>query len=236
MDAVEEAMDHDKHSSGSSSSTKSNEQFNPCTVVVKGKRTKRHRTVVVVATAAPDSSTSSAEICSSNTNGEEEDMANCLVLLAQGRGFDASVETVTGTVVADGKAGGCVYRCKTCDKCFPSFRALGGHRTSHKKPKAAAAAIDEDDGLQISTDSGISKQVDRPRVHECSICGSSFSSGRALGGHMRRHRPTTKTGTLESKKEKNVLSLDLNLPAPSDDDHQELSKPPPAVVAFRFES
>uniref|UniRef100_A0A803N2H4 C2H2-type domain-containing protein n=1 Tax=Chenopodium quinoa TaxID=63459 RepID=A0A803N2H4_CHEQI len=26
------------------------------------------------------------------------------------------------------------------------------------------------------------------RVHECSICGAEFSSGQALGGHMRRHR------------------------------------------------
>ncbi|XP_062221454.1 zinc finger protein ZAT5-like [Phragmites australis] len=37
---------------------------------------------------------------------------------------------------ADGvKAGFYVYECKTCNKCFPTFQALGGHRASHKKPR-----------------------------------------------------------------------------------------------------
>ncbi|RZC77061.1 hypothetical protein C5167_001830 [Papaver somniferum] len=34
-----------------------------------------------------------------------------------------------------GKSGFYVYECKTCNRCFPSFQALGGHRASHKKPK-----------------------------------------------------------------------------------------------------
>ncbi|CAL4967734.1 unnamed protein product [Urochloa decumbens] len=41
---------------------------------------------------------------------------------------------------ADGvRAGFYVYECKTCNKCFPTFQALGGHRASHKKPRLAAA-------------------------------------------------------------------------------------------------
>ncbi|KAL6591325.1 hypothetical protein ACP70R_049828 [Stipagrostis hirtigluma subsp. patula] len=41
---------------------------------------------------------------------------------------------------ADGvKAGFYVYECKTCNKCFPTFQALGGHRASHKKPRLAGA-------------------------------------------------------------------------------------------------
>ncbi|KAL6912320.1 hypothetical protein ACP4OV_001125 [Aristida adscensionis] len=44
---------------------------------------------------------------------------------------------------ADGvRAGFYVYECKTCNKCFPTFQALGGHRASHKKPRLAGA--DED--------------------------------------------------------------------------------------------
>ncbi|CAO2046963.1 unnamed protein product [Urochloa humidicola] len=44
---------------------------------------------------------------------------------------------------ADGvKAGFYVYECKTCNKCFPTFQALGGHRASHKKPRLAADADD----------------------------------------------------------------------------------------------
>ena len=78
----------------------------------------------------------------------------------------------------------------------------------------------------------------KPKIHECSICGSEFTSGQALGGHMRRHRASTGTSTaqvvgietsydaataaaatVEVKPPRNVLELDLNLPAPEDDHH-----------------
>ncbi|XP_021729813.1 zinc finger protein ZAT5-like [Chenopodium quinoa] len=108
------------------------------------------------------------------------------------------------------------------------------------------------------------------RVHECSICGAEFSSGQALGGHMRRHRgpvsaavgaaaaPVIRAVPLSVEKapaaatemseemmitamkippvrntSTSLLSLlDLNLPAPAEDnagDHQRESK-------FVFES
>ncbi|KAG0449513.1 hypothetical protein HPP92_027272 [Vanilla planifolia] len=60
----------------------------------------------------------------------------------------------------------------------------------------------------------------KTKVHVCSMCGSEFSSGQALGGHMRRHRPPAATAEIANageKKERCVLSLDLNLPAPADD-------------------
>ncbi|PIN04295.1 hypothetical protein CDL12_23166 [Handroanthus impetiginosus] len=74
-----------------------------------------------------------------------------------------------------------------------------------------------------------------PKIHECSICGAEFASGQALGGHMRRHRSANNsvtTNTIKStndssssqdngEKTRNVLSLDLNLPAPPEDDHRE---------------
>jgi hypothetical protein len=116
---------------------------------------------------------------------------------------------------ADGvKAGFYVYECRTCNKCFPTFQALGGHRASHKKPRVLAGGYDEVNNqpppmtmtpspqpqpppprvvvtTALSLNShvaaaGSSKGV---RVHECSICGAEFASGQALGGHMRRHRP-----------------------------------------------
>ncbi|XP_076897276.1 zinc finger protein ZAT5-like [Bidens hawaiensis] len=76
------------------------------------------------------------------------------------------------------------------------------------------------------------------KLHECSICGTEFNSGQALGGHMRRHRaaggrnktghnnattlsliPYTQVTTMEvyDRKSNNdalCLGLDLNLPAP----------------------
>lgn len=58
------------------------------------------------------------------------------------------------------------------------------------------------------------------------------SSGQALGGHMRRHRAAPTATTTESNedvgrdvKERNILPLDLNLPAPmelEDDHHREI--------------
>uniref|UniRef100_A0A0E0K739 C2H2-type domain-containing protein n=1 Tax=Oryza punctata TaxID=4537 RepID=A0A0E0K739_ORYPU len=50
---------------------------------------------------------------------------------------------------ADGvRAGFYVYECKTCNKCFPTFQALGGHRASHKKPRLAGA---DDDNANATT-------------------------------------------------------------------------------------
>ncbi|RWW01882.1 hypothetical protein BHE74_00024818 [Ensete ventricosum] len=191
-------------------------------------------------------------------------MANCLVLLSRGRNVDPKPESAaeegidrgggtgkcasldSAAATSDAKAGACVYECKTCNKCFPSFQALGGHRASHKKPKMMMVpAVAEEDGLPVGVNSfskplvapndgnSIGGGSNKSRVHECSICGSEFLSGQALGGHMRRHRPLmTIKESPELKKESFVLSLDLNLPAPSD---EELPILPPAMTAFPFE-
>ncbi|KAK7341720.1 hypothetical protein VNO80_24657 [Phaseolus coccineus] len=66
------------------------------------------------------------------------------------------------------------FKCKTCNKQFLSFQALGGHRASHKKLKRMA--------------SNLSCSVVTPKLHQCSICGLVFGIGQALGGHMRKHR------------------------------------------------
>lgn len=194
--------------------------------VVKGRRTKRQRHLSTA--TAPASSSSS----------EDEDMANCLILLAQGPPPNAIIketveiqaEKITSRGVAtNGKAGFYLYECKTCNKCFPSFQALGGHRTSHKKPKLPIPPVHvrktggiEKDLIQLSMNSfSNSKNGKIMRVHECLICGSEFSSGQALGGHMRRHRQVSFPEPMEAKKEKDniVMSLDLNLPAFDDNDY-----------------
>ncbi|KAF7075762.1 hypothetical protein CFC21_080513 [Triticum aestivum] len=75
------------------------------------------------------------------------------------------------------------FVCKTCGRAFETFRALGGHRTSHLRGRH---------GLELGV--GVARvikerkrQEDKQR-HDCHICGLGFETGQALGGHMRRHR------------------------------------------------
>ncbi|PPR94578.1 hypothetical protein GOBAR_AA26095 [Gossypium barbadense] len=245
-------------------------------LVIKGKRTKRQRpsspfgvTVTCSSSSASIGGGGVAEeynsISSPTTSGEihesteeEEDMANCLIMLAQSDGprkrmdegkFKVGSRKLSEIATTTNKAGFFVYECKTCNRSFPSFQALGGHRASHKKPKATMAedkkplvlAVKDDKhvdqelqsetpllALQVTNNNSKGCQVNKGnKIHECSICGSEFSSGQALGGHMRRHRAAAATtasnqvvvsvGNGDGIKPRNILSLDLNLPAPEDD-------------------
>nr|GLL17932.1 zinc finger protein ZAT5-like [Ipomoea trifida] len=171
------------------------------------------------------------------------------------------IETTTGGGGGGGgvKVGMYVYECRTCGRTFPTFQALGGHRTSHTKEKAPLttaetgaakrplALYDEEDvnpypfnkAPKISSapyhfyDSA---NKSSPRIHECSYCGAEFSSGQALGGHMRRHRNSApaaaasplspSSSSLEKRvpqKEENngkCLNLDLNL-LPAGEENQD---------------
>ncbi|CAN4126583.1 unnamed protein product [Withania somnifera] len=170
----------------------------------------------------------------------------------------------TSTNLVDGtKAGMYVYECKTCNRTFPSFQALGGHRASHKNPKTLNTKFnkkqyldfsDKDDYQlhsisttttlynknknNINKNSSDKYYSSSPRNHECSYCGAEFTSGQALGGHMRRHRgganvisplylsnlsPATSTdhqefdnNSIMKKQRDHELSLDLNLPVQDD--------------------
>ncbi|MQM09364.1 hypothetical protein Taro_042235 [Colocasia esculenta] len=151
-------------------------------------------------------------------------LAEVLVLLSRG-GSGFSVEEVD--LQRPQHHPGRVFECKTCNRRFPSFQALGGHRASHKKPRL---------DLQQAA-------AGRPRVHECSICGLEFAIGQALGGHMRRHRagaaaaveafqhaPAEKKGGTGGEKEGVLcLDLDLNL-SPSEHDLLSLGLGLPVVV------
>ncbi|KAG2564232.1 hypothetical protein PVAP13_8KG391800 [Panicum virgatum] len=64
-------------------------------------------------------------------------------------------------------------RCRTCGRSFSTFQALGGHRTSHSRPRGTRPGK----GGGAATD-----------AHRCNACGMVFPTGQALGGHMRRHR------------------------------------------------
>ncbi|GMI97200.1 hypothetical protein like AT2G28200 [Hibiscus trionum] len=205
-------------------------------LIMKGKRTKRRRSSSPFGVSVTSSSSSGGgidgggvaeeynSISSPTTSGdriyesteEEEEMANCLIMLAQSDGPKRSEQFY-------------VHECKTCNRSFPSFQALGGHMASHKKAKGArtehrkplvlTAEDDPDIALRVSNKKG-------NKIHECSICGSEFTSGQALGGHMRRHRAASASNrsatnvdriSIDTASESNKILLDLNLPAPEDD-------------------
>lgn len=171
---------------------------------------------------------------------EEEDMAKCLMLLSQGHVRKPPPPSSPPSAAAAGMNRE-VYECKTCNRVFPSFQALGGHRASHRKPKAAEQnqeSVDEDvttlslqiPGRAVVSVSSPPRNKVSNRIHECSICGAEFSSGQALGGHMRRHRPLPTINIAAADQEikkpsRHPLALDLNLPAP-EDDHREITKFP----------
>ncbi|XP_018469616.1 zinc finger protein ZAT5-like [Raphanus sativus] len=236
------------------------------------------------------SSSSSASWSSNNNQAlkaeedeEDLDIASCLILLSQGHSLPQlkipNQETnnnntyrisskrflETSSANGAGKAGYYVYQCKTCERTFSSFQALGGHRASHKKPKATShnsnldhikKNIYENDSLVTTTtiynnnknnnkdnrSLVVYGKAGNNKVHECGICGAEFTSGQALGGHMRRHRgavvvaPTVtvalavantelslssmsfdQKSTKIAKKTVVSLDLDLNLPAPEDE-------------------
>ncbi|KAK9733385.1 hypothetical protein RND81_04G064700 [Saponaria officinalis] len=247
--------------------------------IIKGKRSKRSRqpspSALTMSTSATDEGGSVVSQAAS-VSEEEEDMARCLILLAQGNHNQTKNNCNKNTNKMTS------YDCKTCNRSFPSFQALGGHRTSHKKSKVIESSslifddfsnpiqhhnnkIDQfvDDSvfltLQISNSSpssnntniinsnnnnnninnNLSVVISKAKIHECSICGAEFSSGQALGGHMRRHRPigmsntvtSTTSATVKTEKAavtvsetantRNFLSLDLNLPAPEEDNNSK---------------
>ncbi|KAK7279433.1 hypothetical protein RJT34_24486 [Clitoria ternatea] len=129
-----------------------------------------------------------------------------------------SIDLATSLILLSGatkgnkpfRLGAMEFECKTCNRKFSSFQALGGHRASHKKPKF--------DGEEAKA---LSLRTNKPKLHECSICGQEFSLGQALGGHMRKHRgdgfssinqAIAKTPVLKrSNSSKRVMSLEMDL-------------------------
>ncbi|KAL0720907.1 hypothetical protein Bca4012_035506 [Brassica carinata] len=139
------------------------------------------------------------------------DIARCLMILSQTsmvKQVDVNQYTERNTSSR--------FECKTCNRRFSSFQALGGHRASHKKPKLS---VDQEEVKHVTN------SYKGTHMHECSICGQSFGTGQALGGHMRRHRssvtvePSQRISPVIStvpvlkrcSSSKRVLSLDLNL-------------------------
>ncbi|KAK7343520.1 hypothetical protein VNO77_12312 [Canavalia gladiata] len=128
-----------------------------------------------------------------NPPTEEEYLALCLIMLAQsGNNNNTShrqTQPSSSQSLSPQEASPLVkltHRCTVCNKAFPSYQALGGHKASHRKSSseatttASAAAASANDHVSTSTVTGA-------RMHECSICHKTFPTGQALGGHKRCH-------------------------------------------------
>jgi hypothetical protein len=91
---------------------------------------------------------------------------------------------------AGGVEGAGEFVCKTCSRSFPTFQALGGHRTSHLRGRhGLALALAGDHYSAVKPKMTASSDDQKPAaVHQCHVCGLVFEMGQALGGHMRRHR------------------------------------------------
>ncbi|CAL9782541.1 unnamed protein product [Musa acuminata subsp. burmannicoides] len=175
----------------------------------------------------------------------EEDVALCLMMLSRdswtaGKAsllFDGNDDEGYGRRIAarsrPPRRGRSKHQCGTCKKVFRSYQALGGHLASHRRPTACIPAVrsrtDGDDDSQASVDA---------KVHECPFCFRVFPSGQALGGHKRSHLTsstatttvtspapvppmscsTPTTSTAGGKSGDAIGLIDLNLPAPLDDD------------------
>ena len=157
------------------------------------------------------------------------DLVSCLMLLSKDVGQNGS------SPIKKQKTSDRAFACKTCNREFSSFQALGGHRASHNKPKLVAGN-GAADLLQLAQSSPSSPA--KPKSHECPICGVEFAIGQALGGHMRRHRDVMISAAADrgqaaavpvlkksnSSKRVSCLNLDLNLAPPGYQRHYDLTK------------
>lgn len=183
----------------------------------------------------------------------EEDVAYCLIMLSKDKwerdhefecparirmeeeakrsedDYSEDFQKVTRSNKVRGK-----YKCGACNKLFRSYQALGGHRASHKKIGAETGRSKNSGG---GSKAAVAVVVLEDKVHECPFCPRVFKSGQALGGHKRTHflgitRNVIETvGPLMVKPFSRIgktLSIDLNLPAPFNDDDTIL---PPSMVS-----
>ncbi|WOK98427.1 zinc finger protein ZAT6-like [Canna indica] len=185
----------------------------------KGKRSKR-----------PRASEEDAHCGGAPGPTEEEFLALCLVMLSRGMTDLPSLPQVqlrdavgishSSPVAPPARVQS--YECSVCGKAFSSYQALGGHKTSHRKPAAAASAVGGVDAPSASTSGAAGGSG---KTHDCAVCHKSFPTGQALGGHMRCHyegvisgsaaaasgvtAAASSSGAASSGKN---LGLDLNLP------------------------
>ncbi|CAL0327100.1 unnamed protein product [Lupinus luteus] len=173
---------------------------------------------------------------------EEEYLAFCLIMLARG---DTTTTTTTTTVSANKthttpapsnnpaplatatEQSKLSYKCSVCNKAFPSYQALGGHKASHRKLAGGSGGEDQPTSSAVTNSSAnTASSKGGNKTHECSICHKSFPTGQALGGHKRCHydggagggsssaiTASEGVGSTHTVSHSHKRDFDLNLPA-----------------------
>ncbi|KAL2324273.1 hypothetical protein Fmac_023331 [Flemingia macrophylla] len=146
---------------------------------------------------------------------EEEYLALCLIMLAHGGNTTTSQPSHKDHRPSPPLK--LTHRCTVCNKAFPSYQALGGHKASHRKSSSDSTAS----ASAVANDAVSASAAGAGRMHECSICHKAFPTGQALGGHKRCHydggnnaNNSGAAATSSSSSSHALRGFDLNLPAP----------------------
>jgi len=163
-----------------------------------------------------ESVTESAPVSSVSDASQDEEVALCLMMLSRDdrvwlrkeireeksvQGTNDSAELTTRVARR---------RCKT-------NRAPLGHG-GHKEKESSKEYQEK----KKNNNNG-----EKKKIYECPFCAKVFGSGQALGGHKRSHLLGSGSSTNNTNKvgdddySKPSFILDLNLPAPIDDDHDQ---------------
>jgi hypothetical protein len=159
--------------------------------------------------------------------GEGQSEEEHLALLSRGVRGDINPEDARSAGPAAAKASQ-RYECSVCGKVYVSYQALGGHKTSHRKPPTPPQPQQPVSVASGDDVSGGSAHAAEEKVHQCNLCLRTFPSGQALGGHKRLHYlGGGATAGVKYKEQQPVKAkpnpavvlrdFDLNLPAIAED-------------------
>ncbi|KMZ68875.1 hypothetical protein ZOSMA_228G00070 [Zostera marina] len=132
-----------------------------------------------------------------NTKGKGKE----IILVSSPSSSEPASLSLPLTLALVGASGdGSVFECSSCKRVFDSHQALGGHRASHKNIQGCYASEkkdqpqDDSDLLRRSSTverilqaARLSSGLIQRKMYVCSVCTKAFSTGQALGGHMRWH-------------------------------------------------
>lgn len=188
----------------------------------------------------PSSPAEPEPVSSVSDTSPEEDVAMCLMMLSRDKwrrkrhddGDDDHEEVQEGQKgdLLGNEAERKHHQCEVCKKVFRSSQALGGHRVIHRKAVGSMGYEKKRQEDERERRDDLSKEMvtarKKERVYECPYCGRVFGNGQALGGHKRSHLMGlggssgggNGDGAQSSKSKVSANLIDLNLPAPVEED------------------